>query len=228
MKIFLFSCLFLPVFTLCVNAQGSYRAGLLPAVTIDKKLPGDYKLNFKTESRQQLRGGTFGAENALDYDYLLTDFSLIGAKKIAIDKSLTLGYLLRLEDGKIINRSIQQFIATKLYREFKLAHRIAADQTFEPDADTEFRLRYRLAAEIALNGQSVDVNEFYLKINNEYLNALEGGDYDLEIRFVPLLGYKFPADKKLEAGLDYRFSSFIDGDAAEHRFWFGINLYQSI
>ena len=224
-KVLILLCLL--VFACFAEAQSSYRTGFLPAVNLNKKFERDFSVNFKIESRQILESGDFGESNAFAYDYALTDFALIGAKKIAINRSLTLGYLLRLEDGKIINRSIQQFIATKSYPGFKLGQRVAADQTFAAEEETEFRFRYRLSSEFALNGLAVDVRELYIKVNNEYLNGWQGGDYDLEIRLVPLLGYKFPKDKKLEAGLDYRLSSFVSG-SARHSFWFGLNWYQSI
>jgi hypothetical protein len=209
------------------KAQSSYQIGLLPSININKKLPYDFSLNFKAESRQELKSGFFNMPNDFNYEYELTDFSVITAKKIAINKSLTIGYLIRIRGDNVINRSIQQFIITKNYSSFKLAHRLSTDQTFEKGEETEFRVRYRLSSEIALNGQSVDPKEFYLKINNEYLNSWQGGDYDFEIRIIPFLGYEFSDSKKLELGLDYRMDSFIN-DSSRNRFWIGINWFQSI
>ena len=65
---------------------------------------------------------------------------------------------------------------------------------------------------------------FYLKINNEYLNAFEDREYDLEIRFSPLLGYKLNEGNKLEFGLDYRLDSFLESVTKNH-FWTSINWY---
>ncbi len=209
------------------SAQSSYQIGLLPSININKKLPNDFSLNFKTESRQELKSGFFNKPNDFNYKYELTDFSIITAKKIAINKSITIGYLLRIRENNVINRSIQQFITTKNYSGFKIAHRISTDQTFEKGEETEFRIRYRFSSEIALNGLSVDPKEFYLKFNNEYLNSWQGGDYDFEIRIVPFVGYVFSSSKKLELGLDYRMDSFIK-DSSRNRFWIGVNWFQSI
>lgn len=44
--------------------------------------------------------------------------------------------------------------------------------------------RKSIEAKFKLNGQSADIKEFYLKISNEYLNSLQNGDYDIEIRQV--------------------------------------------
>jgi len=209
------------------GAQNSYQAGFLPSINLNKKLPGDYKLNFKLESRQEIAKGFFNQSSNYSYNYLLTDFSLITAKKIAINKTIAIGYLARLREGELIHRGIQQFIITKAYSGFKLSHRIATDQTFTSSEATEYRFRYRLSSAISLNGQSVDPKEFYLKINNEYLNSFENKDYDLEIRLVPMLGYQFSNTNKLEFGLDYRINAFLKGNT-RHRFWLGVNWYLSI
>ena len=75
-----------------------------------------------------------------------------------------------------------------------------------------------------MNGKSIDPKEFYLKINNEYLNAFEDREYDLEIRFSPLLGLKLNERNKLELGLDYRLDSFLENKTRNH-FWTSINWY---
>lgn len=207
--------------------QSEYAFGLLPAINLNKKLENDFKINFKIESRQTFEQGLFRDSNPFEYDYILTDFTTLGAKKVGYNKTVALGYLLRVRGKRLIHRSIQQYIWTKSLDGVKLSHRIATDQTFEDMRKPEFRLRYRLASQIALNGLSVDPGEFYLKINNEYLNELDGGDYDLEVRLMPFLGYTFADTQKLELGLDYRINSFIDGPSS-HRFWIAINYYLSL
>ena len=75
-----------------------------------------------------------------------------------------------------------------------------------------------------MNGESIDPKEFYLKFNNEYLNAFERREYDLEIRFSPLLGLKLNERNQLELGLDYRLDSFLENKTRNH-FWTSINWY---
>lgn len=208
-------------------AQSDYQFGALPAINLNKSLDKGYKINFKVESRQAFQQGLFEDSNAFEYDYILTDFTTLGAKKVDFNKTIALGYLFRVRGDRIVHRSIQQYIWTKDYEGVKLSHRLASDQTFEAAGKPEFRLRYRLASQIALNGQSADPGEFYLKINNEYLNQLDGGDYDLEVRLTPFIGYLFSNDKKLELGLDYRVNSFVD-DPSSHRFWIAVNYYLSL
>lgn len=217
-------------FVLCAcsgYAQHRYQLGLLPSVNVNKKLPRDFSVNLKVESRQLFKNGFFDEPTEFEYDYVLTDYTAIVAKKFGIGKTAALGYLFRVEEGEIIHRSIQQLIFTKRYPRFRLAHRIATDQTFAPSEETEFRGRYRLAAELPFNGQSVDAGEWYGKAGNEYLYALQGGEGDVEIRLVPFIGYAFSDGRKIEVGLDYRLSSLLNG-VPRSQFWWGINYFYSM
>lgn len=199
--------------------QNTYQLGVLPSFNLNKKLSAQWKTNLKIESRQSLKEGFFKESNQVQYEYVLTDFTLILAKKVGLGNTLSGGYTLRLREGDLIHRSIQQFTVVRKFSEYRLAHRLSTDQTFIKDEPVEFRLRYRLTLEFALAGQSVNPKEFYLKINNEYLNILQDKDYDLEIRFVPFLGYKFTDENKLEMGLDYRLDSFVNKGGSRNRFW---------
>lgn len=91
----------------------------------------------------------------------------------------------------------------------------------------QFRLRYRLTTELLFNGQSLGPKEFYLKINNEYLNLFQNKDYDLEKRLVPLKGHNFNDNNKLYSGLYYRLSSIIKANS-RNSFWLSINCFIKI
>lgn len=209
------------------TAQSRWQAGTLPAINLNKGLKNGWSLNTKWESRQRAAQHRAAGESDTGFDYLLSDFSLIGAKKTGLNNSIAAGYLIRLRDSRVIHRAIQQFTLVQRYSRFRLAHRIATDQTFETDELPEFRLRYRIAAELPLNGEAADPGEFYLKINHEYLNAFQGREYDLEIRLVPQLGYSFTDRNKLEAGLDYRIRGFLD-QAAEGFYWVTLSWFVKI
>lgn len=208
-------------------AQSSYQFGMLPSVNLNSKLKRDWSLNARIESRQLFQSGLLGEGRSEKYDYVLTDFSVIAAKKIGLNSRLAGGYLLRLEEGEVTHRFIQQFIIVQKLSGFRFAHRFVSDQTFSAREQVEVRLRYRITAEIPLNGQTVDPKEFYLKINNEYLSSYQTKEYDKEIRVVPLLGYDATEHLKIEAGLDYRVNSFI-GNNARHSFWMTLNMFIDI
>jgi hypothetical protein len=199
----------------------------LPSLNLNKKLPKDWSVNFKAESGHRLSNGNFNSKIDFDYDYLLTDLSLIFAKKIGINASVAGGYLIRINNENISNRAIQQISFIKRYPAFRLSHRISADQTFRAESNTEFRFRYRLSSEIPLEGQTLDPKEFFIKTNNEYLNSFHGETYDLEVRIAGFLGYAFSPKSKFEFGLDYRIDSFIENNT-RNRIWLGLNFYQSL
>ncbi|MEZ4959262.1 MAG: DUF2490 domain-containing protein [Saprospiraceae bacterium] len=208
-------------------AQARYQMGLLPSINLNYKLKSNWSLNFKVESRQLLQNGTFDGGSERDFEYVLTDYSLIAAKKVGLNSRISGGYLFRFREGEAIHRLIQQFTITQRLTQLRLSHRLVTDQTFSAGEPTEYRLRYRLATEIPLNGQSADPKEFYLKISNEYLNSMESGEYDLEIRLVPLLGFAITERHKVEAGLDYRVNSFLNQNA-RHSFWTSLNWFIEI
>lgn len=220
MKRILFFLLFIAI-SVFGNAQIANQYGILPSINLNMKFPKNWSGNVKVESRQSIYNQEFG------FDYLLTDISFILTKRIATNTSAGMGYLMRVEDGEIKNRAIQQISLVKKYNNFRLAHRFMADQTFEQNDDMEFRLRYRLSSEIPLEGQSLDVNEFYLKVNNEYLNSFQGNVYDLEVRAVALIGYSLSPLNNFEIGADYRVDSFINANP-RNRFWLCINFFQTI
>ncbi len=222
-------CLFLFILFISNStiAQGTYNIGLLPSININTDLSQKWNLNFKTESRQLLKSGTFNEDRNSGYEYILTDYTTIVSRTVGLNNAITAGYLFRVEGDEIIHRSIQQFIITRRFPKYRLAHRFSTDQTFTQSESPVFRLRYRITVELPLNGDAVDQKEFYLKINNEYLNEWQSSGYDLEARLVPLLGYVFTDNNKLEAGVDYRINSFIKG-ASDNTFWFSANWFIKI
>jgi Protein of unknown function (DUF2490) len=207
-----------------IYAQSTYQFGVLPSINLNKNLTKGWGLNFKWESRQSIAVGEFGAQPEAGFDYILSDFALFITKKVGLNNSIAGGYQLRARDHEIIHRTALQFAILKKYDAFRLSHRFSTDQTFAQQSPTELRLRYRLATEFPLNGTSVDPHEFYFKLNNEYLNSFEGESYDLELRLVPMLGYGFTENNKLELGLDYRINSFLD-DPPRQIAWLSINWY---
>ncbi len=208
-------------------SQDAYQIGILPNININKKISKDWKVNFRTESRQRFSFGVFGKGANTEYKYILTDFSATLSKKTGLNNSLATGYLMRFRDGQTVYRFTQQYTIAKKYRAIRIAQRFRSDQTFQDTQAPVLRFRYRITPEIPLAGLSVDPKELYLKINNEYVNAFQSNTYDLEIRLVPVLGYEFSDYNKVEFGLDYRIGSFIN-NTTKHSFWFTANWYVSI
>ena len=207
-----------------VYAQSSFQLGALPSLNLNKKMKNDWSLNFKIESRLLFQRGEINGDVDKNFNNVLTDFSLIGAKKIGLNSRIAGGYMIRFKEGNLYHRFIQQYVIVQKLSGFRLAHRFLSDQTFSESEEPEFRLRYRITSEFPLNGESVNPREFYLKINNEYINSLQEKTYDLEIRLVPLLGYEITEQFKIETGVDYRINSFLT-DNTRHSYWMTLNFF---
>jgi hypothetical protein len=208
-------------------AQSTFQIGALPSLNLNSKFKKDWSLNTKIESRQRFQNGEINGSVNKKYKYVLTDISLIAAKKVGLNSRLAGGYLIRIEDGELFHRFILQYIIVQRMTGYRLAHRFLSDQTFSESESPQYRIRYRITSEIPLNGESVDRGEFYLKINNEYVNSLQASEYDLEVRLVPLLGYDLTDSFKMESGLDYRINSFLSNNT-RHSFWMTLNFFIEI
>lgn len=190
-------------------AQTQTRVGFLPVVNYNHKIDKDWDINFRFESRHFVFENTL-QDSDFEYSYSLSDVSALAGRKVGLNSKAVLGILTRIEPDAVSYRTIQQFIFQSKIDNFRIAHRIATDQTFSSNESTEFRLRYRLSAEIPLSGLKVDVKEFYFKFNTEALNSVQDNEYDLELRAVPNIGYVINERHKIELGLDNRFVSFIN------------------
>lgn len=216
-RVFIFFILF---WTFNACSQTDFRAGLIPTINLNSKIGNRIKLNFKTESRINFYNSLGPARN-----WELSDFSLIGATKLSSTTNLAAGYLIRIQSGALTHRTIQQLTLISQFP-IKTAHRFMLDQTFGNNQFPEFRIRYRIGTEIPLSGASLNDNEFYFKISNEYIYSIENASSDLSIRLGPFLGYSISTKNKLEIGLDQRFEGLISS-INQYRSWVSVNWYYS-
>tara|TARA_B100000965_G_scaffold406338_1_gene444731 strand:- start:432 stop:1121 length:690 start_codon:yes stop_codon:yes gene_type:complete len=209
--------------TLC--AQNSFQSGILPAINLNRSINELYALNLKVETREQFRAGFVHTDPMRMHEHLLTDFTLIGSRKVGLSEKINLGYLLRLRQGERIHRIIQQFSFISRLRNFNLGHRLVSDQTFAPEEPAVFRLRYRMSMELPLDGEKADPGEFYVKVNNELIQTWQRSNAPLtEYRFGPFLGYFMSNTHKVEVGLDYRNQSILIAPT-RHSYWLSLNWF---
>ena len=219
----IWSILLLLVIALSTHGQHSYQMGFLPKINLNGQLSDDYKVNLKWESRQQ-----FFTESSFKYDYILTDISAIFLKNVGVNNRFGFGYLIRFRDGNVTHRLIQKYLWNRSIGNLQLNNRFAADQSLSSESTTRYRFRYRLSTSLPLSGESINQNEFYLKLSNEYLNSFQKDvDYDLEIRINAHLGYLFADKNKVEFGIDNRFNGFINDDLRS-RSWVTLAWYFSM
>lgn len=210
-----------------VAGQGSYRIGVLPQVNVNIKVADQWRVIARAETRQIMATGIYGQPIGFGYQNSLTDLALLLSNRRSGSTSMTGGYLLRIAGDRYLHRTIQQYSVISPNRTFRLAHRFAADQTFAADEPVEFRLRYRISLEKALQGQNIDPGEFYFKLNQEQLFSFDRENFDLELRIFPSAGFLVNDNNKIEIGIDSRFNSFINNNLRSS-YWLGIGWFISI
>ena len=198
--------------------------GGIPQLNINKILSEKWRLNLKIESQNKFF--EFGKEfqNLNKFQHINTDYSLIFSRRIGLSNSLAGGLLLRSGDKYFKSRYIQQLTFVNHYTFFRIAQRLLLDQTIRVNKPFEIRFRYRTTFELPINGRSIDNDEWYLKLNIEFLNCYKNKKYDLEFRPSPLLGFKFSDQNKFEFGLDYRNKSLLH-QISKHQFWLSLNWF---
>ncbi|ADY52526.1 Protein of unknown function DUF2490 [Pseudopedobacter saltans DSM 12145] len=207
--------------------QNEYKLGIISLLNTDVSFKNQWKLNTKLESRYILSEGEVKTPINFNNRYERSDLEFILTKKLNSIHTLGAGYLGRLkENGDLIHRFIQQYAFIQKSGSMRIAHRFRTDETFGKSEDFRFRLRYRISTDKALEGQTIDEKEFYLKFSNEYLGSYQNSDINLEIRALAALGYNFNDSSKVEAGLDYRMEDMLN-ETKTHLGWLNIGWYYS-
>lgn len=207
-----------------LNAQHNLTGGILPKINFSEKVSDKIKLVQSIESRQHFF--TSEDDDRLRYDYVLTDLTSLASLKIQTNQSVNVGYMIRFRGGQIFHRLIQQYNLVHYADFFRVGHRLATDQTFSNERETQYRIRYRVTIERPLSGAKVDPGEFYVKIGNEYLWEASKSYRDVEIRLVPVFGLEVTQKSKVETGVDYRLSNIAEG-RADHALRARMTWYQS-
>lgn len=198
-------------------SQTNFDAGFLPKVILSKKVSEKTKWVNSIENRNIIY------DDVAKFTFNLVDISSIVSVKTGLNQSFNFGYILRFRNNETIHRTFQHYNFVNQFSSLKLGHRIAFEQFYQTKKETTFRTRYRITLEKPLNGEKVDVKEFYLKLGNEYLYDFT----NLEIRVTPYLGYQVTKKDKLEFGLDYRLGNVINNQS-EHDLWFRTTWYISL
>jgi hypothetical protein len=209
--------LFFGLFKIC--GQSNFDAGFLPKIVLSHKVSNRINWVNSLESRAIIYDGNY------QFSHNLIDVSSILSLKTNLNQSFNFGYIIRFRNAEKIYRTFQHYNFVSQFSSLKLAHRFAFEQFYQSDKQTTFRTRYRVSMEKPLNGERLDIKEFYLKFSNEYLYDFERKD--LEIRGSPNLGFKASKKDKIEVGLDYRLSNFIN-NSTRNNLWFRTTWYISM
>ena len=202
-----------------VTAQSEISFGWLPKVNLSKKISNNLKWVSSVEVREQIYQESF------QFTHNLMDVSSIFSIKTDVYESFNIGYIIRFREGQVIHRLLQHYNIIQNLDNLKIAHRLGFEQFFQNKVSPQYRTRYRATFEKPLNGEKVDVKEWYVKVSNEYLYQFN--EKDLEARISPYLGYQLSKKDKIEFGLDYRLGGVLESQK-KNSLWFRTTWYISI
>lgn len=188
-----------------ISVAQNYELGNISGFNFNKSLHNNWKLNLALESRQVFFDGILNESLNQNYQYDRTELTILAARKTTLNQSLNFGYMIRFANNAYVHRFIQQYTILNKFEKFKLAHRVALNQTIKQNKPIELALRYRLGFEKPFSGLSVDPKEFYLKLNSEIIANFDKIEFsDAELRNLVGIGYALNNSNKIETGIDNR------------------------
>lgn len=217
------TCLFFSFFCfLIAYGQSRYTIGVLPQVNVAIKIPKKFILNQKLELRQNFSQGTFPNPISWNSNFALIQSETVLSKSLDVNKFIGLGYLFRYEDQGFTHRFIQQFLTSKKYERFTLISRYRMEETISNRNSVEWRLRYRIGAEISLQGHTLEAKEFYLRANTELIPSIRSNKSNYEQRLFFAICKLVDKSNRVELGADYRASGLLN-PYQQHQFWLNLN-----
>jgi hypothetical protein len=211
----LFTCLGFPII---LTAQNGPTTGLLNGMRIGWKWGEKRKFVAGFESRIHLKE---------QIQYIRSEISLASSHRLSKGQQYSYGYLWIFGEDLQLHRTFHQISFSRRNSSYIASHRVLLDGTFGPKVLPRFRVRYRWTIIQPIAGQQINDREFYLKVNHEVIQDFKEATYDLELRWVPLLGYQWTKNNKIEGGLDYRINSWVNGSQAKQLFRSSLTWYRT-
>ena len=201
--------------------------GLFPEYALSYKLSDNWKLIHKIESQHGLYRRDEELEiDEVNYFHYRTDIQFFASHSLNPVAKVDAGYQLRFENGSS-HRFIQQYAWINFWKDFRLGHRLRADQTYEEDEAFLWRLRYRLSTDYPLQGGSIDPGEKYLAGSIETIVGYAQPSFEVENRYVIGIGHYFNNKHKLELSIDYRTDDHFN-PRFRQRIWTKVSYYWSL
>lgn len=206
-----------------------FYSGVFPEMAVTFSISNVISATTKIESQHGLIYKENNSPMENEYFHDRTDLQGFINYKLNPFWKLAVGYQYRFNERDVDNqRSIQQISYVNRALGINLGHRLRFDQTYEPNEANLYRARYRIGAELPLQGSSLDFNELYLLISNELIYASQSASDDLENRFVTSVGKLLNSKIKVEAGIDYRTDRILIDNSKRNRLWFKFGTFITI
>ena len=191
-----------------LKAQENFTGLLQPKVALNYKVVENYNHNFSIAQRI-----FFFQNEAFDISTRQIDLIHFSNLTIGFNQSIAFGIQYRFRENFESTRQnelrfTQQYNITHKARHWRYGHRFRAQQRITQEV-TVHRFRYRLAIDIPLKGEQLDIGEPYFVTNTEALLSIAKSrlpQYDQ--RFTANVGWLIAKKTKLEAGLQYRIEDY--------------------
>ena len=218
-------------FVMCCNVYVAQQKrtiiGFFPEYALSYKLNDNWKFIHKIESQHGIFRRDEELEiNEVNYFHYRTDLQFFASYSLNPFAKIDAGYQLRFENGTS-HRFIQQYAWINFWKDFRIGHRIRADQTYEEDESFLWRIRYRLSTDFALQGASIDPGEKYLTGSLETIVGYARPSFEVENRYVVGIGHFFNNKHKLELSIDYRTDDHFN-PRFRQRLWSKVSYYWSL
>lgn len=212
----------------------------MPNVNISFSLPKDWSYSLRIEGREVLFRGVYGEQfgAAPRHERIVVQQTVL--HKVSPYASVGGVYTLQHVPAQSPAGSVDwshrigaQYVHVRKQGRVRVSHRAFVEHTFAnarllpAPRRWDFRFRYRFLTELPLQGDAVDVGEWYLRqgIENIFTVAAQA-TVDNETRLLAFAGFQIGKQHKVEMGFDYRISRLFV-PARVHQGWLQISYFYS-
>ncbi len=211
------------------GAQSVHLLGFQPTIGVEGQLNKRWDYFFQLSGEGQFNEERVGGD-VFENGTRNIDFQVGASTDLTADWNGSANFTFRLREpfaGAVTTelRTTQQVTWSKSFSKYRFRHRVRADERFvqrRVGAKYEFnlRIRYRFSLDFPLQGDRLDVKEFYLNSNAEILYTPTEDDafFYREYRGYGAVGYLFDERYRFEMGGAYE-TARIDRELGRENNW---------
>ncbi|SDD84434.1 Protein of unknown function [Pricia antarctica] len=189
-----------------LSGQANFTGNFEPNVAMNYKVATNYKHIFQITQRSTIY------DEKLQLRARQLEISHFSELKIAYNQSIALGLLYQFReafDGAENElRFTQQYDINHKRGSLRFGERLRAEQRIRPSLTTH-RFRYRLAMDLPISGEKLDVGEPYFVVSTEsLLSVASGKSSQFDQRLTVNIGWLVNHTIKLEVGTQYRIVNY--------------------
>lgn len=189
--------------------------GILPEVSFSWKASESIGITAKLESTSEVFSKNINKDVIWLPEHKRTDFHIYSSYKLNPYWKTSVGYIYLFNPE---DKGVHQVSAQLSYKHepgnIRLGHRIRSDYIFLKEQLPVYRFRYRISAEIPLNGESLDLGEYYLLLSTEPIFNKGDNMGELDARCLMKIGKIINFQHQVEGGIDYRMGDIFSNSTS--------------